>query len=346
MPFRRCAPRWAVAGVVWAVAAGWARAEPPDRPPRAEGPLPKLDVPVPKLDVPLPTLGGKQFWTDCVFFHQWRIQRSALTGQFRLLDPNNLQHAAGGYVTCRAELEQIKRSRNLPPMKGKAVIVLHGLVRSRWTMSKLCDHLEKQGGYTVLNMSYASTRHEVARHAEALDSIVRRLEGIDQINLVGHSLGNLVIRHWLYDRGHRRDGRRPEVRLGRVVMLAPPNHGSILAVALADTGVYGAITGKSGEELSRQWANLEGKLATPPCPFGIIAGGRSDDIGFNPFLEGDDDGTVSVASTRLAGAADFVLVPTIHPLIPSDSRTLEYTLRFLQKGHFISPDKRQQIPKD
>ena len=36
--------------------------------------------------IPLPTMGGKQFWADELFFHQWRIQRNVLTGHYRLLD--------------------------------------------------------------------------------------------------------------------------------------------------------------------------------------------------------------------------------------------------------------------
>jgi len=301
---------------------------------------------LPKLEIPLPTLGGKQFWTDYLFLHQWRIQRSAVTGQFRLLDPNNLQHAAGGYVECRAKLEEIKHGRNLPPMNGKAVILLHGLVRTRSSMGKLAKHLQQQGEYQVLNMSYASTQHEVARHAKALHSIVRQLDDVEEINFVGHSLGNIVVRHYLYDQMHREDGRPPDKRIKRFVMIAPPNHGSLLAATVAEIGAYKTVTGKAGRELGQQWARLEGKLATPPCQFGIIAGGLGNDAGFNPLLEGDDDGTVSVASTRLAGATDFVLVPALHSFITSDSKVLDYTLRFLQKGYFVSADKQQPVRKD
>ena len=32
------------------------------------------------------TGGGKQFWADVWFFHDWRIQCHALTGHYRLLD--------------------------------------------------------------------------------------------------------------------------------------------------------------------------------------------------------------------------------------------------------------------
>ena len=44
---------------------------------------------------PMPTLGGKQFWADELFFHQWRIQRNVFTGHCRLLDEHDLRHASG-----------------------------------------------------------------------------------------------------------------------------------------------------------------------------------------------------------------------------------------------------------
>ena len=39
-------------------------------------------------------------------------------------------------------------------------------------------------------------------HARSLESVVRSLEGITEINFVAHSLGNLVVRHWLKDRAN------------------------------------------------------------------------------------------------------------------------------------------------
>ncbi|MEX2316997.1 MAG: hypothetical protein WD669_07590, partial [Pirellulales bacterium] len=41
------------------------------------------------------TAGGKQFWADLWFFHEWRIQRNALTGHYRLLDGANYRRASG-----------------------------------------------------------------------------------------------------------------------------------------------------------------------------------------------------------------------------------------------------------
>jgi hypothetical protein len=93
----------------------------------------------------------------------------------------------------------------------------------------------------------------------------------------------------------------------------------------------------------RQEPGTEGTLGTPSFEFGIIAGGRGNENGYNPWLPGDDDGIVSVESTRLAGAADFLLLPLNHAELRSDDKVLECTLRFLQHGYFVSPEKRQPI---
>ena len=303
-----------------------------------------------------PTLGGKQFWADVLFFHGWRIQRNVSNGGYRLLDGNNLRHASGSFEQCRDRLEKIKREQNLPPMSGKAVVVLHGLIRSRSSMSKLCDYLRKRGRYQVFNVTYPSTREPIARHAQGLQRIIENLEGIDEINLVGHSLGNIVVRKYLA--GGEGKG-LPDGRIGRAVMLAPPNHGSRIAAALGDNAVFRLVNGPAGQELGCEWDEFKGELAMPDVEFGIIAGGRGDLLeredespdndqaaakrGYNPWLPGDNDGTLTVACTRLAGARDFVVLPAIHSFIMNDKTVHEYTLRFLQHGCFISADRRCPI---
>ncbi len=303
-------------------------------------------------ELPVPTLGGKQFWADELFFHGWRIQRNVLTGHCRLLDKGNRRYFFGTFDQCRQKLEQIRRQQALPPMRGKAVLVLHGLFRTRASMDKLCQYLRRHGGYTVFNVGYPSTQREVGSHARALARIIENLDGIEEINFVAHSMGNIVVRHYLADRNHKRPTsetpparivRRADPRLKRFVMLGPPNHGSLAAVALAENGIFKVLTGQSGQQLGAKWAELEGKLATPDFEFGIIAGGRGNQTGYNPLLPGDDDGTVSLAGTRLAGARDFAVLPVLHTSMIHNEKVLEHTLRFLQKGFFVSADGRQPV---
>ena len=296
--------------------------------------------------VPMPTMGGKQFWADQLLFHQWRIQRNVLDGHYRLLDENNMRYAWGTYDECLATLERIKRQENLPRMSGKAVIVLHGLVRTRSSMELLCQFLREQGGYQVFNVSYPSTRVDIAEHARSLRNIVQNLDGVDEINFVGHSMGNIVIRHYLGDLARQETwkqtpnaqaaDRRAIARFHRFVMLGPPNQGARLAEALSDSLIFQQIMGDSGLELGRDWPELEKHLATPSFEFGIIAGGKGGDKGFSPILEGDNDGTISVETTKLPGAHDFVVVPVLHTLLMDNKAVQKLTLRFLKHGYFLS----------
>ena len=307
-----------------------------------------LDLPgiiqLPELrKIPSPTLGGSQFWSDQHFFHQWRIQRRANSDEYRLLDSREWQHAAGSFEDCLAKLDQIKRQQNIDSMQGTAVVLLHGLAAPRWSMGLLGRHLRKQAGYEIFNVEYASTRCSVDDHARSLANVVHSLEGINRINLVGHSMGNVVIRRYLAGDADAANGWRPDPRVDRVVMIAPPNHGSRTATKWSDKSLFKAVFGKSGRQLGLDWEMVEKKLATPEMEFGIIAGGRGNAKGFSLGLPGDDDGRITVATTRLVGATDFVVVSALHEWIANDPRVFDYTLRFLEDGYFISPEERNPI---
>jgi hypothetical protein len=292
------------------------------------------------------TAGGKQFWADVWFFHDWRIQCHALTNHYRLLDGANHRHASGTFDACRDALEAIRKRDNLLPMEGKALILVHGLFRTRSAMSALCKCVNDTGGYKTFCMGYPTTRGSVDSHARSLDSIVRSLEGMSQINFVAHSLGNLVIRRWLHNLETEKRTLPKGQSFGRMVMLAPPNRQPELATKLIRGAVANFVAGPSAESLATGWEDLEPKLATPPFEFGILAGGKGDNRGYNPLIPGDDDAVITVESTRLAGARDFRVLPVMHTFFMDNKQAQEFTLRFLNDGHFESDDKRQPIEKD
>jgi hypothetical protein len=83
----------------------------------------------------------------------------------------------------------------------------------------------------------------------------------------------------------------------------------------------------------------------PDFEFAIIAGGKDNGKGYNPWLAGDNDGTISVETTKLAGAADFTVMPALHTFIMNDTRVQEMTLNFLQYGYFVSKPERHPLEK-
>ncbi len=302
-----------------------------------------------KPNVPAPTLGGKQFWSDDLLFRDWRIQRNVLTGNFRLLDENDVRRAWGTFVECRAKLDEIKRERSLAPMRGRVVILLHGLGRTRSSTRHMAKYLTDQGGLTVLEFGYASTRADVAEHARSLASVVAHLDGVDEIDFVAHSLGNLVIRHMLGDEIEQTEGHRADPRIKRIVMLAPPNNGARLAQLLADNKLFKSLAGPTGTELGPQFAQLEKHLAVPACEFGIIAGARSEAHAEGKGDEhirdphGDDDLIVAVPETKLPGASDFLVLTALHTFMMDEPKVQEATLSFLLHGYFESADRRHPL---
>jgi hypothetical protein len=339
-----CVPRNAAAMLVaLAVAVSATAAE--REPPPSDGAAPaQLGVSEGHFNLSTPTLGGKQLWTDELVFRDWRIQRYAYTGHYRLLDHENHRRAWGSFEQCREQLEKSKRELGLPPIKGKVVLVLHGIIRTRASMAGLCEFLELYGGYTALNVSYASTRSDLNSHAAALAKVVANLDrGVTEINFVAHSLGNLVIRRYLSNCYAQRDGLTTDPRLRRVVMLAPPNHGSQLAEQFKRNAVMDLVWGQSARQLAEGWDQLRNDLAIPGCQFGILAGGYGTADGRNPWVLGDDDLVVSVDETKLAGARDFAVLPVPHGWIMDDPTARRYTLMFLEHGHFVSEARRHPL---
>ncbi len=289
------------------------------------------------------TVGGLQLWADVWFFHEYRIQCHALDNHYRLLDGSNLRLASGTFDACRDKLDEIRNEKKLPPMEGKAVVLLHGLFRTRAAMTALCKFIDMSGRYKTFCMGYPTSRGSVDAHARSLDSVVRSLEGMSEINFVAHSLGNLVVRHWLHNLNEEKRRLPQGQSFGRMVMLTPPNGQPEVATLLIRGAVVNFVAGPAAQELATGWEGLETKLATPTFEFGVLAGGRGDGKGFNPLVTGDDDGVITVESTRLAGARDFRVLPVLHTFFMDDQRAQEMTLRFLDKGYFESDEKRQPV---
>lgn len=271
------------------------------------------------------TLGGRQFWSDVRFFQGWRIQQNVFTSHCRLLDPANHRHTRGSLQDCESALSSIREEQQLPPMSGRAVILVHGLVRSSRSFAALAQRLDAED-CTVVRFDYPSTRNSIPAAAGSLAQVIESLEGIESIDLVVHSMGGLVLRCYLRDFG--------DERLHRAVMLGVPNHGAAIADRWHKNPVYRAVYGPAGQQLISVEQGLIAELPVPNFEFGVIAGGRGTVRGYNPLLRGDNDSTVTVRSTRLQGAADFMLLPVIHSFLMSDPRCVTAVVTFLDHGRF------------
>ena len=273
-----------------------------------------------------PTMGGKQVWSDFYIRDGWRIQENALTGHFRLLDPNDVRHYWGTYEECLTALHNNQRQLTAVS-EQHLVILVHGILRSGGSFAQLEQSLTDQG-YETLSLSYASTRRSLEQHGSSLAHILRNLDEVDQVSFVTHSMGALVLRHALSEL----DGVQDMPQFNRAVLIAPPNNGSQMADMMLGAGPFQSIYGVAGQQLKTD--DAKNHPALKGLEFAVIAGGRGDPDGFNPLLEGDDDGVVTVAETKLAGMVDFKILPALHSTILSKSETAIAVHHFLKLGRF------------
>ncbi len=205
------------------------------------------------------------------------------------------------------------------------VILVHGL----WTPAAVLlahGHWLRRQGYRTLRFGYPSVRATLTQNAQALRRFVAEAGG-DEIHLVGHSLGGLVILDML-----RHD---PDPRLRRAVLLGTPCTDSQCARRLARVGGLPALLGRSiGEWLARG----SGATAAPrsAVEVGVLAGTRSLGLGrVLPGLPRPNDGVVTLAETRLPGAADHIALPVAHSEMLASRRCAAQIAAFLASGRFV-----------
>lgn len=149
----------------------------------------------------------------------------------------------------------------------ECVILLHGLARSSHSMAKLASFLSREN-YIVINQSYPSTKKSIeALAAQNIPIMINKCLSyhVTSIHFVTHSMGGIVLRQYLATH------RLPQ--LGRVVMLAPPNHGSVMADALHDYKLFRLILGPAALELTTANSSVPNTLnGLVNYPVGIIAG--------------------------------------------------------------------------
>jgi pimeloyl-ACP methyl ester carboxylesterase len=217
-----------------------------------------------------------------------------------------------------------------PVVEQETVVLLHGLGRSWRSMKPLENRLSAEG-YKVHNFAYPSRDAGPAELVAELQRQVATCCGESpRLHFVGHSLGAILIRIYLADN-------RPD-RLGRVVMLSPPNHGSEIVDSMGDSWIFESMMGPAAEQLGTGPDSLPNTLPPADYEVGIIAGSASVNPVGSMIIPGDDDGMVSICSMRLDGMADFIVVHKTHAFIMQSTEVTAQILEFLRNGRFAHGD--------
>lgn len=210
-------------------------------------------------------------------------------------------------------------------------LLIHGLHMHGVYMRPLAKNLA-EAGFTTHAPSYHSLTQSIDAHSQKLHDWLSAHHDGSPINLVGHSLGGLVIRHFLVHHAHSWD-------IFRCVTLGTPHRGSVCA----------GYANRLLPPLVRQaYPNaLDGSCPTLPdgIEMGVIAGTRSIGLGL-PVLHyhsrrhnfdadaHQNDGTVYLSETPLPNAKDYLIVPVSHTGLLTDKRVAHQVVHFLNHGVF------------
>ncbi len=212
-------------------------------------------------------------------------------------------------------------------MQPEAVVLVHGLWVHGFVMELMRRRIARCG-YRALAYSYPSMRLTIAENAERLARYCRELAA-PRVNLVGHSMGGLIVLRAL----ESATGFTP----GRIVLTGTPVAGSFAARRLAGLPGGRAALGRSMPE----WMKSATYAARHGSEIGVIAGRMPVGIGriVAPDLQRPCDGVVSVAETRFPGMRDHIVLNVSHSGMLVSRAVARQICAFLRDGRFERRDE-------
>ena len=219
-----------------------------------------------------------------------------------------------------------------PDSTNEHVVLLHGLSRSYLSMARIDQNLRNRG-YEVSNIDYPSLSMTIEELVDgSVKDVVESISAeCSKIHFITHSMGGLLVRHYLKE--------YPLDRIGRVVMLSPPNQGSKLADHFSNNPIYmplyERINGPAGLQLGTDPDSLPSRLGPVDFELGVISGTRSVSPYLSSLIGEANDGKVAVENTKVEGMKDMLLVPTNHTFMMQEPAVIEQAIYFIQHGVFM-----------
>ncbi|HEY2412400.1 MAG TPA: alpha/beta hydrolase [Pirellulaceae bacterium] len=192
------------------------------------------------------------------------------------------------------------------------IVLAHGLGGRPLLMRPMARWLE-QHFKRVINWGYPSLWSPIESHGKEFAGLLRQLdddEAYGRIHLVGHSMGGIIARLALAEYLPR--------RLGRFVMIAPPNRGSRVARRLAPH------LGRFIPPITQLTDDTAGFVCTLPQP-------TAPELG---IIAAELDFMVPEDNTRLGCECDHIVLPGLHSTLLWRQETAEQVRHFLETGKF------------
>jgi triacylglycerol lipase len=212
---------------------------------------------------------------------------------------------------------------------SEAIILLHGLARTSRSMNKAAKLLAAYG-YKIINVDYPSRSADISILAQKYIAQALKqcdTEGVKKIHFLTHSMGGVLLRDYLSNQNID--------KLGRVVMLAPPNQGSEVVDKLGSWKLFYYLNGLAGLQLGTDDNSVPNQLGPVNFQLGIIAGSKTVNPLLSRLIPGVNDGKVSVSRAQVEGMQDFIVMPYSHAFIMRREAVIKQALHFIQQGCFV-----------
>ena len=266
-------------------------------------------------NIKFPTTGGKLLWTDVKVMNGWRIQKNILTGHCRLLNPKKIRYDWGTFEICS---ETLKKETKVNKTQ-KVAVLIHGLGLRKESLNCLVPLLKKEGFQTV-QFGYSAMLEPLESCADKLHKVLEEYEG--EKFFVTHSMGGILLR--LYQQKYNNE-------IAKAVMLAPPNKGAQIVDSLKKINTS-ALLGVNGKRLHTGCDGLPQSLPDIKGKTMTVAGTKKSILGYFPlmfFMKEQNDGVISVQSTKMDSSSVHLEVPAYHLRIMKNKEVQKSIIEFL-----------------
>lgn len=192
-------------------------------------------------------------------------------------------------------------------------------------MEPLARSLGKEG-FSTFNLPYPSARMPIPALVRHVRVEMARLPQEQPVHFVTHSLGGIILRAMLAE--------DLPFRIGRIVMLAPPNGGSEIVDWAAGHPIIHRMLGPAGRSLGSEGFPKSLPDLPENSEVAVIMGNRSSLPYFSKLLENQNDGIVSASKGKIAGLRAFAVVHADHTFIQMHPEAVRLATGFLMHGEW------------